>query len=122
MKSIFLKKQGETPKNKILDFLIVHSDLDYSLKEISKYSGAGYSTVKLLIKKLAKDGWIIVARKISKVKLYKLNMDNPEVKKFIEFYWEVIEQEIEGKKKKISEDNCRSSSSIGSVAVSAKNI
>ena len=50
MKSIFLKKQGESPKNKVLDFLITYSDLDYSLKEISRYSGAGYSTVKILIK------------------------------------------------------------------------
>ena len=73
MKSLFLIKQGETPKNKVLDFLITHSELDYSLKEIAKYSGAGYSTVKILVKKLVKDNWIITTRKISKIKLYKLN-------------------------------------------------
>ena len=33
-------------------------------------------------------------RKISKIILYKLNIENPEVKKFIEFYWEVIANEI----------------------------
>lgn len=122
MKSIFLKKQGESPKNKVLDFFITYSDLDYSLKEISNYSGAGYSTVKLLIKKLVKDKWVIATRKISKVKLYKLNTNNPEVKKFIEFYWEVIEQEIEGKNKISCKTHADSSSPIGAVAVSARNI
>jgi len=90
-KSIFLEKQGENPRNKILDFLIIHSELDYSLKEISRYSGAGYSSVKILVKKLAKDKWVIPTRKISKIIMYKLNTDNPEVKKFIDFYWEVVE-------------------------------
>jgi|TARA_Y100000310_G_C20634890_1_gene790637 predicted transcriptional regulator len=118
MKSIFLKKQGENPKNKVLDFLITNSELDYSLKEISKYSGAGYSTVKILIKKLVKDKWIVATRKISKIILYKLNTEKPEVAKFIEFYWEVIEQEIQSKKK----DNYNSSQSVGSVAVSARGI
>ncbi len=122
MKSIFLEKQGKSPKNKVLDFLITYSDLDYSLKEISRYSGAGYSTVKLLIKKLVKDRWVTATRKISKVKLYKLNTNNPEVKKFIEFYWEVIEQETEGKKKTVSGDYFSASSAVGQVAVSAKNI
>ena len=121
MKSIFLKKQGETPKNKVLDFLIVHSELDYSLKEIANYSGAGYSTVKLLVKKLVKDKWIVPTRKISKVKLYKLNVTNPEVKKFIEFFWEVIENDVKGKDKEINKEYFKSSQSI-SLAASARNI
>ena len=120
MKSLFLKKQGASPKNKVLDFLITYSELDYSLKEIAKHSEAGYSTVKLLIKKLVKDKWIIPTRKISKIKLYKLNVNNPEVKKFIEFYWEVIENEIKGKEKEISKTDYKSS--VAPIAVSAKHV
>ena len=123
MKSIFLKKQGATPKNKVLDFLITYSELDYSLKEIAKYSGAGYSTVKLLIKILEKDKWIIATRKISKIRLYKLNVNNPEVKKFIDFYWEVIESEIKGKEKGKEEtkEDYIYAPSVG-VAMSARNV
>lgn len=121
MKSIFLKKQGSSPKNKVLDFLITNSELDYSLKEIAKYSGAGYSTIKLLIKKLVKDKWIIPTRKISKIVLYKLNTENPEVKKFIEFYWEVIENELGTKsEKRVKDEHLSSSVSIGTV--SARNV
>jgi len=118
MKSIFLKKQGESPKNKVLDFLITHSDLDYSLKEISKYSGAGYSTVKLMMKDLLKNKWVAATRKISKIKLYKLNTENIEVKKFIDFYWAVTENEIGLEKK----NNHISSSSAAGLAVSARNM
>ena len=122
MKSLFLKKQGSNPKNKVLDFLITYSELDYSLKEIANHSEAGYSTVKILIKKLVNDRWIIPTRKISKIKLYKLNVNNPEVKKFIDFYWEVIENEIKGKDKEISREEYKSPSSIRNIAISAKNV
>jgi hypothetical protein len=121
MKSIFLKKQGASPKNKVLDFFIENSDLDYSLKEIARYSGAGYSTVKLLIKKLVKDKWVVATRKISKIKLYKLNTNNPAVKKFIDFYWAVIEEEIKGKGKGVNKDHLSSTSTFGMTA-SAKSI
>ena len=122
MKSLFLKKQGDSPKNKVLDFLITYSELDYSLKEIAKHSGAGYSTVKILIKKLVKDGWIIPTRKISKIKLYKLNVGNPEVKRFIEFYWEVIENEIQRKEKVPVKEDFKSSHSVRGLIASARNI
>ena len=122
MKSLFLTKQGGTPKNKVLDFLITYAELDYSLKEIAKHSGAGYSTVKILIKKLVKDKWIVPTRKISKIKLYKLNVNNPEVKKFIEFYWEVIENEIKGKDKEVIKGDFKSTSTIRNMAVSARNV
>ena len=116
MKSLFLKKQGASPKNKVLDFFITYSDLDYSLKEISNLSGAGYSTVKILIRNLTKDKWMTPTRKISKIVLYKLNVNNPEVKKFMEFYWEVIENEIRSKEPSKSHSN----HSANSIAVSAR--
>ena len=122
MKSLYLKKQGETPKNKVLDFLITYSELDYSLKEIAKYSGAGYSTIKILIKKLVKDKWVVPTRKISKIVLYKLNVNNPEVKKFIEFYWEVIENEVKGHDKESSKTDFKSASSSRGMALSAKTV
>ncbi len=118
MISTFLKKQGATPKNKVLDFLITYSELDYSLKEIATYSGTGYSTVKLLVPKLSKDGWILSTRKISKIVLYKLNVNNPEVKKFIEFYWEVIENEVKPKNTKAKNESY--ASPVSSVAISAR--
>ena len=45
-----------------------------------------------------------------------------EVKKFIEFYCEVIENEIRKKNKEMSKGDYHSSSSINGMAVSAKNM
>jgi len=101
-KSVFLEREGYTPKNKVLDFLIIAQDFDYSLKEIAKHSQVSYPCIKQLKKELVKDKWITLTRKVGKAQMYKLNVKNPVVKKFIDFYWEVIENEIKGKEK---EDN-----------------
>src|SRR3989338_5948772 len=99
-RSVFLEREGHTPKDKVLDFLIVAQDFDYSLKEIAKYSKVSYPCIKQLKKQLVKDKWITLTRKVGKAQMYKLNVKNPIVKKFIDFYWEVIESEIKGKENK----------------------
>lgn len=116
MKSIFLKKQGNTPKNRIWDFLIVHSEFDYSMKEIAKHSGVSYTTMKRLWKSFKKKKIVTRTRIIGNAKMYKLNVDNPVVKKFIEYFWEVIEQEIDGK------SHVNSTTSIPAIPASAKSI
>ena len=117
VRSIFLKKQGFTVRNKIMDFFITYSELDYSLKEISKFSEVGYSTVKLMMPEFVKSKWILPTRKISKIKLYKLNVKNPEVRKFVDFFWEVCETEIKKTHKIPEKQNYHSSRPI---AVSAR--
>ena len=36
--SVFLEREGATPKNKVLNFLIIAQEFDYSLKDIAKYA------------------------------------------------------------------------------------
>jgi len=98
-KSVFLEMEGYSPKNKVLDFLIIAQDFDYSLKDIARYSKISYPCIKQLKKELVKDEWITLMRKVGKAQMYKLNVKNPVVKKFIDFYWAVIENEIKGKEK-----------------------
>ena len=93
--SIFLKKQGGTPLNKMLDFLIIHQEFDYSLKDIAEHSGVGYSTLKKMKKKLIQNGWIIYTRNVGIAKMYKLNRNNSMVVAFIPFYRAVVDAEVE---------------------------
>jgi len=97
-KSIFLKKQGSIPKNKVLDFLIVHQEFDYSLKDIARFSKIGYTTLKKMKNDLIKNKWIVLTREVGKAKMYKLNLNSSMVNKFVEFYWSVIDSEIESEK------------------------
>ena len=78
-KSVFLEREGYTPKNKVLDFLIIAQGFDYSLKDISKYSKVSYPCIKQLKKELVKDKWVILTRKVGKAQMYKLNLKNKNV-------------------------------------------
>ena len=95
MESIFLKKEGASPKNRVLDFLIVSQEFDYSLKDIAKFSKLGYTTLKKLKNELVKEKWIVLTRTVGKAKMYKLNVNNKKVQKFMDFYWSVVESEAE---------------------------
>lgn len=92
---MFLKKEGFTPKNKVLDFLIVAQDFDYSLKDIAKYSEISYPCMKQLKKELIRDKWIILTRKVGKAQMYKLNLKSKKVQKFIDFFWSVVNEEVD---------------------------
>ena len=94
-KSVFLEREGYTPKNRVLDFLIVAQDFDYSLKDISKYSKVSYPCIKQLKKELVKDKWITLTRKVGKAQMYMLNLKNEKVQKFVDFYWAVVNEEVE---------------------------
>lgn len=104
VKSVFLKEQGDTPKNRIWSFLIVHSEYDYSMKEIARYSKVGYTTLKTIWKEFKQKKTIVQTRTVGKAKMYKLNIKNPVVEKFIDFYWTVVDsvvrRELDIKEKK----------------------
>lgn len=90
-KSLFLKTFGDSPKLRVLDFLIVSYEFDYSMKEIAEKSGVGYSTLRLFWKELVKDEIVVHTRDIGNATLFKLNTKNSIVKKFDKMYWEITE-------------------------------
>lgn len=119
-KSIFLNEQGDTPKNRIWGFLIVHSEYDYSMKEIAKYSKVGYTTLKSIWKEFKQRKTVIQTRTVGKAKMYKLNIKNPVVEKFIDFYWAVVESVVK-KDLNIKEEKTEYSGQIA-LPASAKGI
>ena len=96
-KTAFLDTFGESPVLKVFDFLIVNEDFDYSMTDIASLSGVGYSTLKLFFKKLESQGIVVKVREVGKAKMYKLNINNPVVKKFRDLYWETAKQKIRKK-------------------------
>ena len=79
---------------KVLDFLTVNDDFDYSMRDIARFAGIGYTTLKLFWPRLEKENIVVLTRKVGKAKLYKLNDVNPAVQRFKEFYWELAKQAI----------------------------
>src|SRR3989338_3508588 len=93
-RTVFLSVFGDSPMLKVMDFLIVNEDFDYSMTDIASQSGVGYSTLKLFWKKLEESKIVKQTRVVGKAKMYKLNFDNPIIKKFRDFYWEATKQSV----------------------------
>jgi len=93
-KTVFLETFGDSPTLRVLDFLVVNEDFDYSMTDIANLSGIGYSTLKLFWNGLEKRNIVMQTRIVGKAKMYKLNLSNLVVKKFRDFYWETTKQRI----------------------------
>jgi hypothetical protein len=98
-KTAFLEIFGDSPILRVLDFLVVNEDFDYSMTDIASLSEVGYSTLKLFWSKLEKENIVVNTRTVGKAKMYKLNLTNSIIKKFRDFYWETTKQKVHEKVK-----------------------
>jgi hypothetical protein len=119
-KSVFLQMEGNTPKNRVWSFLIIHSEYDYSMKDIARYSKIGYTTLKELWKEFKEKKIVVQTRVVGKAKMYRLNLKNPVVNKFIDYYWAVVDDFIRRENKVKEEENINSISLAGAVPVSVR--
>lgn len=94
MTSAFLKLEGNTVRNRIWNFLIIHSEFDYSMKDIAKFADVSYTALKEIWKILVKRKVVIHTRNVGKAKMYKLNRENPQVEKFIDYYWSIVDLKV----------------------------
>lgn len=92
---IFIRMLGDTPKVRILNYLIKYRGLDFSMSDIARNSGVGWATLSRLWPSLIKLKVVVLTREIGKAKLYKLNEDNPAIKGLIDVYKKLLVQETE---------------------------
>jgi hypothetical protein len=94
---------GDSPTSKVLDFLIDNQEFDYSLTDIAKGAEIAWSTLHEFWPDLVRLGVVKKTRKIGRAELYKLNQENPLVKKLIEMDMLVSKQliQLEIEKQKI---------------------
>jgi len=97
-KSVFLMTFGDYPLIRILNFLIYSRDFDYPVTEIAKNSDVNFQTLKKVWPQLVQTKIVIATRTLGGITLFKINTDNPVVKKIIELNnflcWEHIEEAI----------------------------
>jgi DNA-binding transcriptional ArsR family regulator len=87
--SLFLDYVGDSPRMKILQYLIEGRDFDYTLTDILN-SGVSWGTLNHLIPKLVELGLLLKTRKIGRATLYKINQKNIAVKQLIGLYDHII--------------------------------
>ncbi len=90
METLFRKFMGDTPKIRVLEFLIEGRELDYSISDIAEGAKIGRTTLFRIWNDIIKLDIIKPTREIGNAKLYKLNMENSFVKKLIDIFDEII--------------------------------
>lgn len=100
-KTRFLSVVGDSPTARVLDFLMTGRGLDYSLSDIARNSGVGWTTLHRIWPGFEKNKLIVRTRIIGKAKLYKLNQQNPIVKELVKLYDTIIANKIPIKVKPI---------------------
>ena len=90
METLFRQTLGDTPKIRVLEFFIEGRELDYSISDIAEGAEIGRTTLFRIWDDLIKTKIIVPTRQIGNAKLFRLNINNDFVKKFIEIFDEII--------------------------------
>lgn len=79
----------------MLDFLISGIGFDYSMTEIARGSGVGWSSFTNIWQKLLERKIIVSTRNIENAKLFTLNKKDEFVKRIVNLDWELTKLEME---------------------------
>ena len=96
-KSLFIELLGDSPSIKVLDYLLTERELDFSISDMARNAGIGRATLYRIWDQLIKNKIIIHTRTSGKSKLYKLNIENPKIKKLMEIDDMLILEELRNK-------------------------
>jgi len=89
--SFFVVVMGNTAFVRVVDFLLENRPFDYSKSEIAKNAGVGWSTLYGIWKVLERADIVRQTRMVGKSKMYRLNEENPVVRKLIELDADITE-------------------------------
>lgn len=101
METIFTRAIGNTPKIKVLEFLIEGRELDYSISDIAEGADIGRTTLFRLWNDFVELGIVKHTRDIGNAKLYILNMSNPFVKKMVDLFDTLVIKPLNKRKKEV---------------------
>lgn len=99
-KSLLVRVMGDHPSVRILDFLIDNKNFDYSKTDVCDGANVSPGSLYKIWHNLEDSGIVVKTRQYGATKLYRLNKENPLVKKLLEFDFELCKHyaglEVEG--------------------------
>jgi predicted DNA-binding protein YlxM (UPF0122 family) len=84
---------GNTATARVLDFMRIFSDWDYSKQDIAKNSDVSFRHASKAIEKLEKLELIRKTRNVGRAQMYQYNMQNSAARLLEKFAWELACQE-----------------------------
>ena len=94
--TIFREIFGDTPKVRVLEYLLEGRELDHSIGDIAEGAGINRVTLFRLWPEVEKSKLVVHTRNIGNAKLFKLNMKNPYIKDVSELFDKLINEEFKG--------------------------
>lgn len=98
--SIFLDYVGDSPRMRVLQYLIEGRDFDYTLTDLLN-AGVSWGTLNQLVPRLVELGMVVKTRKIGRATLYKINGDNEATQQLIILYDKLILQQLNRKEQEV---------------------
>ncbi len=89
-KTAFRELLGDTPKTRVLEYLLEGRELDHSIGDIAEGAGINRVTLFRMWNDIIKSKIIVHTRNIGNAKLYKLNMNNKYVKILTDLFDKII--------------------------------
>jgi len=105
--SLFVKLLGNSPYIRVLDFLLVYRDFDYSKKEIAENANVSYNTLNSFWHEMLNNGIIVKTRRIGKQDMFRLNQESKLVKSLILVFDSIAAESIAEQKQGIAESKIR---------------
>ena len=88
-KSLLVRVMGDHPSVRILDFLIDNKNFNYSKTDVCDGANVSPGSLYKIWHNLEDSGIVVKTRQYDATKLYRLNKENPLVKKLLEFDFEL---------------------------------
>ncbi|MEK6869389.1 MAG: hypothetical protein AABX63_01975 [Nanoarchaeota archaeon] len=92
--TIFRELFGDTPKVRVLEYLLEGRELDHSIGDIAEGAGINRVTLFRLWPEIERSKLVLHTRNIGNAKLFKLNIKNPYVKNIAEMFDKLINEEF----------------------------
>jgi len=103
-KSLFLEQFGDTPRLRVLDFLIDNHFFDFPITEIARGSNVSYNSINIFFPNFIESEIVYKTRKVGKSDYYKLNLKNTFVKNLIKLDWILTKRNILPKSEQETEE------------------
>lgn len=90
----FRELLGDTPKIRVLEYLLEGRELDHSIGDIADGAGINRVTLFRMWHEIENANVVIHTRNIGNAKLFKLNMKNPSILKLAELFDRTLSEEF----------------------------
>jgi hypothetical protein len=99
MADVFLEFTGDSPTMRVMAYAISCRDLDFCFTDLADNARVSRPTLYKVWSSLVRHKMLVHTRTIGKSKLYKVNLDNQNVRRLVQIYDALLAEELTARSK-----------------------